>query len=92
MSNLKKIIENINNRNLDKALKLCKTYENNRNSHIIFNLKGSIHFLQNNYEMAEKCFLNAIKIDKNFIDPIKNLYIIYQKTKNYNELLSISKN
>ena len=91
MSNLKKIIENINDRNLDKALKLCKTYENNRNSHIIFNLKGSIHFLQNNYEMAEKCFLNAIKIDKNFIDPIKNLYIIYQKTKNYNELLSISK-
>ena len=91
MSNLKKIIENINNKNFDKALKLCKTYENNRNSHIIFNLKGSIHFLQNNYEMAEKCFLNAIKIDKNFIDPIKNLYIIYQKTKNYNELLSISK-
>ena len=91
MSNLKKIIENINQKNFDKALKLCKLYENNGNSHIVFNLKGSIHYLQNNFELSEKCFLNSIKIKKNFIDPLKNLYIIYQKTKKFNELLSVAK-
>ena len=91
MSNLKKIIENINQKNFDKALKLCKLYENDGNSHIVFNLKGSIHYLQNNFELSEKCFLNSIKIKKDFIDPLKNLYIIYQKTKKFNELLSIAK-
>ena len=82
MSNLNEIIQNIKDKNFDQALKLCRLYENNNNSHIVFNLKGSIHYLQNNFELAEKYFLNSIKIEKNFIDPLKNLYIIYQKTKN----------
>ena len=41
MSNLKRIIENINNKNFDKALKFCDLYENNSNAHIISNLKRS---------------------------------------------------
>ena len=84
MSNLNEIIQNIKDKNFDQALKLCRLYENNNNSHIVFNLKGSIHYLQNNFELAEKYFLNSIKIEKNFIDPVKNLYIIYQKTKKFN--------
>ena len=91
MSNLKKIIENINNKNFDKALKLCKLYENNSNAHIIFNLKGAIYQLQNNLEMAEICFLKSSKINNSFIDPLKNLYIIYNKKKKIEEMISVGK-
>ena len=91
MSNLKRIIENINNKNFDKALKFCKLYENNSNAHIISNLKGAIYQLQNNLEMAEICFLKSSKIDDSFIDPLKNLYIIYNKKKKIEEMISVGK-
>ena len=91
MSNLKRIIENINNKNFDKALKFCKLYENNSNAHIISNLKGAIYQLQNNLEMAEICFLKSSKINNSFIDPLKNLYIIYNKKKKIEEMISVGK-
>jgi len=91
MSNLKKIIENINNKNFNKALKLCKLYENNSNAHIISNLKGVIYHLQNNLEMAEICFLNSSKINNLFIDPLQNLYMIYNKKRKIEEMLSVGK-
>ena len=52
MSNLKNIIQSINDKDLDKALKLCKLYENKKNSDIIFNLKGVVYLLKNDLEMA----------------------------------------
>jgi len=91
MSNLKKIIENINNKNFNKALKLCKLYENNSNAHIISNLKGVIYHLQNNLEMVEICFLNSSKINNLFIDPLQNLYMIYNKKRKIEEMLSVGK-
>ena len=91
MSNLKRIIENINNKNFDKALKFCKLYENNSNAHIISNLRGAIYQLQNNLEMAEICFLKSSKINNSFIDPLKNLYIIYNKKKKIEEMISVGK-
>ena len=91
MSNLKRIIENINNKNFDKALKFCKLYENNSNAHIISNLKGAIYQLQNNLVMAEICFLKSSKINSSFIDPLKNLYIIYNKKKKIEEMISVGK-
>ena len=91
MSNLKKIIENINKKEFDKALKLCKFYENDSNAHIISNLKGVIYHLQNNLEMAEICFLNSSKINNLFIDPLQNLYMIYNKKRKIEEMLSVGK-
>ena len=91
MSNLKRIIENINNKNFDKALKFCDLYENNSNAHIISNLKGAIYQLQNNLEMAEIYFLKSSKINNSFIDPLKNLYIIYNKKKKIEEMISVGK-
>ena len=91
MSNLKIIIENINNKNFDKALKFCDLYENNSNAHIISNLKGAIYQLQNNLEMAEIYFLKSSKINNSFIDPLKNLYIIYNKKKKIEEMISVGK-
>ena len=91
MSNLKKIIENINKKDFDKALKLCELYENNSNAHIICNFKGVIYHLLNNLEMAEIYFLKSTKINKKFIDPLTNLYIIYNKIRKIDEMLSVGK-
>ena len=42
MDELKLIIENIKNQNLDNALEQCQKFENNKNRHIIYNIKGVI--------------------------------------------------
>jgi len=91
MSNLKKIIENINKKEFDKALKLCEFYENDSNAHIIYNFKGVIYHLLNNLEMAEIYFLKSSKINKKFVDPLKNLFIIYNKIRKIEEMVSVGK-
>ena len=90
MSNLKNIIQSINEKDFDKALKLCKLYENKKNSDVIFNLKGVVYLLKNDLEMAENSFLYSIKINKSFLDPLKNLYTVYHKRKKINEMLSVA--
>ena len=42
MDELKLIIENINNQNLDNALEQCQKFENSKNRHIIKKIKGVI--------------------------------------------------
>ena len=90
MSNLKNIIQSINEKDFDKALKLCKLYENKKNGDVIFNLKGVVYLLKNDLEMAENSFLHSIRINKSFLDPLKNLYTVYHKRKKINELLSVA--
>jgi len=90
MSNLKNIIQSINEKDFDKALKLCKLYENKKNSDVIFNLKGVVYLLKDDLEMAENSFLHSIKINKSFLDPLKNLYTVYHKRKKINEMLSVA--
>ena len=79
MSELKNIVDRIQQRDLDKALELCELNENRKNKHIILNFKGVIYLLKNNLDLAESNFLNSIKINEKFEDPIKNLYSIYLK-------------
>ena len=79
MSILKDIVDRIKQRDLDKALELCELSENSNNKHIISNFKGVIYLLKNNLDLAESNFLNSIKINEKFEDPIKNLYSIYLK-------------
>ena len=40
--------------------------------------------------MAENSFLQSIKINKSFLDPLKNLYTVYHKRKKINEMLSVA--
>ena len=87
MFSLKEITDCIKNRNLEKALMLCDTYENEKNKSLILNLRGVINLLKGNLDIAEKSFLNAVRVDPNFIDPLKNLYLICLKKKNYKDLL-----
>ena len=87
MSELKNIVDQIKQRDLDKALELCELNENSNNKHIILNFKGVIYLLKNNLDIAESNFLNSIKINKKFEDPIKNLYSIYLKKNDFKNLL-----
>ena len=90
MNELELIAENIKNKNLDKALELCKSNENSNNKIIIYNFIGVIHFMKKNLAKAEKFFLNAVEIDDKFQDPIRNLCVIYTNTKKFKKLLSLS--
>ena len=91
MAELKDIVDQIQKRDLDKALDLCELIKNSKNKHIIFNFKGVIHLLKNNDDLAESNFLNSINENNKFEDPIKNLYIFYLKKKKYKELLTYAK-
>ena len=90
MNELELIAENIKNKNLDKALELCKLNENSNDKSIIYNFIGVIHFMKKNLAEAEKFFLKVIEIDDKFQDPIRNLCVIYTITKKFKELLNYS--
>ncbi len=90
MNKLELIAENIKNKNLDKALELCELNANSNNKTIIYNFIGVINFIKKDLVKAEKNFLNAIKIDDKFQDPIRNLCVIYTNTKEFDKLLNFS--
>ena len=91
MAELKDIVEQIQQRNLNKALELCELNQNNKNKHIILNFMGVIHLLKNNLDLAETNFLSSAKIDEKFEDPIKNLYSICLRKNNLKDLLFYAK-
>ena len=93
MDKLKKILENINLKKLDKALQLCDEYEKdiNKNNHLISNFRGVIYFLKKNLNLAETNFIKSHKINSKFEDPIKNLFLIYLNKKSLNKALEFSK-
>ncbi len=90
-NNLKSIFEAITNNNLDKALKLCDQFINKQNEHIIFNFKGAIFLKRKDFHLAKDFFLKSINSKADFIDPYKNLYVIYDINKEFNQLLEITK-
>mgnify|MGYP000094011993 CR=1 FL=1 len=71
---LKKIIDYLNDNNLDKAYELCENNSNKKIEHIIKNIKGVILLKQLKFKAAKYEFLKSIELDKNFIDPYKNLF------------------
>jgi len=91
MSELKEIADYIINKNYDQALKLCENYQNAKNKYIILNFKGVIHLSQNNFENAEINFLNSLKENNKFIDPLNNLIQLYLRKKDYLKLLFYAK-
>lgn len=91
MSDLKEIVDYIINKNFDQALKLCEIYQNEKNKYIIFNFKGVIYLSQNNFENAEINFLDSLKENDKFIDPLNNLIQLYSRKKDYGKLLFCAK-
>ena len=90
MNNLKIIFENIKSRNLDIALKLCEDNVTEKNEHIINNFKGVIHSLLNKQDLAEQFFKKSHDLYDKFEDPLKNLYLISIKKKNFDEAIKFS--
>ena len=90
-NNLKSIFEAITNDNLDEALQLCEQFINKQNEHIIFNFKGAIFLKRKNFELAIEFFLKSINSKADFIDPYKNLFVIYDIKREFNQLLEITK-
>ena len=87
MSELKKIVENIKNKNFVNALKLCEIYKNKKNIYLILNLQGIIFLSQNSFKEAEKNFLESQKMNDTFIDPVKNLFLMYLKKNDKKKIL-----
>ncbi len=80
---IQKIIEYIKNDNLDKAYELSDVISNKEDEHIINNIKGVILFKKQKLDSAKKFFLKSIRINKNFIDPHKNLFKLNLKLQDY---------
>lgn len=91
MNNFEEIIHNLKLKNFDKALELCSSYDDFKNKHIIFNIKGVIYTQTGNYQSAEEYFLKSSNLDKKFVDPVKNLYLLQLKNKNFSKLLFYAK-
>ena len=83
MTELDLIADNIKNKNLDKALELCKLNINSKNKEIIYNFLGVINFIKKDLHQAEKYFLDSLIVDETFQDPIRNLCVIYANNKSY---------
>ena len=90
MNNLKLIVENINSNKLDLALKQCDDYNIKENKYLINNFIGVIYSLKNNHELAENYFKKSHKLNEKFEDPLKNLYIINIRQKNYPEAINVA--
>ncbi len=78
---LNEIIDYLNKNQLDKAYELCELINDKKLDHIILNIKGVIFLKNNKINEAKKNFLKSSDIDKEFIDPHKNLFQLYMKTK-----------
>ena len=89
MDNLEIIIQNIKLKKLDTALKLCNEYTNSENGHIINNFKGVIYSLLNKQNLAEEHFQKSHDLDFKFEDPLKNLYVIKIRKKDFVDAIKI---
>ena len=91
MSSLKEIVEKIKKKDLKKALELCDNYNDKNNQHIISNFKGVIYLIKGDLGSSEKNLLKSIKLKPEFEDPIKNLYSLFLKKKDFKKVLFYAK-
>ncbi len=88
---LNQIISFLNKKEFNQALELCNKNNNKSIEHIILNFKGAIYLKQQKYELAIKNFLKSIETNENFVDPYKNLYLLYLKSENIDESINYAK-
>lgn len=80
---LKKVIDLLNNNHLSEAFEACENNKDKKIEHVILNIKGVILFKQQKFDLAKVEFLKSIELNKNFIDPYKNLFKIHLKKQDY---------
>ena len=91
MDKYKVILENIKNRDFEKAEKICSEIQNLENDHIALNLLGLTQIKQNKYHLAEKNFIRSSMIDETFEASIKNLFLLYLEQKKTPKMLFCAK-
>ncbi len=88
---LKKIIDYLNENNLDKAYELCDQNTDKKIEHVIKNIKGVISLKRKKFEIAKSEFLKSIELDKKFIDPYKNLFKLNLKIGDFKSAIENAK-
>ena len=91
MDKYKIILKNIDNKDFEKAEKICNEIKDIENDYIALNLLGLTQIKQNKYNLAEKNFIKSLKINENFEPSIKNLYLFYLMQKNISKMLFCAK-
>ncbi len=84
-NNFSKIVDELNNKNFNKALELSNKYSENNELHILNNLKGIIFINLKNYIKAIEHFENSLKYKEDYIDAYLNLANVYFSNKNFSK-------
>ena len=84
-----KIIQELNNKNFNKALELLEEYPVDTEPHIFNNLKGIIFINLKNHSKAIECFKNSLNYKENYIDAYLNLANVYFSNKNISKSIDI---
>ena len=88
---LKKVIDLLNNNHLSEAFEVCENNKDKKIEHVILNIKGVILFKQQKFDLAKVEFLKSIELNKNFIDPYKNLFQLDLKAQDFKSAIKNSK-
>ena len=83
-----KIINEINNKNFNTALKLSGGYSENNDLHILNNLKGIIFINLKDYQKAIEHFKNSLNYKEDYIDAYSNLANVYFETRNFSKSIN----
>ena len=92
MDKYKIILKNIDNKDFEKAEKICNEIKDIENDFIGLNLLGLTQIKQNKYNLAEKNFIKSLMINENFEPSIKNLYLLYLMKKTFPKCFFVQKN
>ena len=77
-----KIIKELNNKNFKIALKLCEEYSNNKDLHILNNIKGIIYINFKDPKKAIEYFKKSLNYKENYLEAHANLANAYFNIKN----------
>ena len=89
MDKINQIIENIKKKKFSDALSQCDEFQNEKNKHQILNLRGVINLINGKIDLAEENFYYSSIAYELFQDPLKNLYLIYIKKKDFTKAINI---
>ena len=91
MDKYKIILKNIDNKDFEKAEKICNEIQDLEKDFIALNLLGLTQIKQNKYNLAEKSFIKSSMINKNFEASFKNLFLLYLTQKKNSKMLFCAK-
>ena len=80
-----KIIHELNNKNFKKALNLCEKYSENKDLHILNNLKGIISINLKDHRKAIEYFKKSLNYKEDYLEGYLNLANAYFSILNFSK-------